>query len=109
MNLKPEIEPRMSTLSIRPLTGLVAATHTPFDSDGNLRLAVVEEQAALLIRDGVSAVFIGGTTGESHSLTLDERLALCARWRDVESKGVCVAATRPVSGRIERVDMRGTP
>lgn len=65
------------------LHGLVAATHTPFDAHGDLNLAVVEKQAELMLRFGVAAVFVGGTTGESHSLSLDERLALAKRWSEV--------------------------
>jgi N-acetylneuraminate lyase len=57
-----------------PLHGLVAATHTPFDADGGLNLVVVERQAEHLLRAGVETVFIGGSTGECHSLTVDERL-----------------------------------
>ncbi len=62
------------------LHGLVAATHTPFDAKGGLNVAVVEKQAEHLLRSGVNTVFIGGSTGESHSLTVDERLALAERW-----------------------------
>jgi N-acetylneuraminate lyase len=65
------------------LTGLVAATHTPFNSSGEMNLAVVEKQAEHLIRNGVNTAFIAGSTGESHSLTLDERLALSKRWGEV--------------------------
>ena len=65
------------------LTGLIAATHTPFRSDGQLELAIVEKQAEHLTRSGVQAVFIGGTTGESHSLTIEERLALAKCWSEV--------------------------
>jgi N-acetylneuraminate lyase len=65
------------------LHGLVAATHTPFASDGTLDLSKVERQAGHLLADGVAAVFINGTTGESHSLTADERLALAQRWSEV--------------------------
>lgn len=68
---------------ISKLHGLVAATHTPFGDDGRLDLASVERQAEHLLRDGVSAVFVGGTTGECSSLTVDERLALARRWGDV--------------------------
>lgn len=66
-----------------PFHGLVAATHTPFDANGDLNLAVVEAQAAGLVRDGVIAAFVGGTTGECSSLTVEERLRLAERWRDV--------------------------
>ncbi len=66
-----------------PLTGLVAATHSPFHADGSLNLSVVERQAAHLAATGVNFAFICGSTGESHSLTLEERRALAVRWMEV--------------------------
>lgn len=66
-----------------PLHGLVAATHTPFHSDGSLNLAAVELQAAHLLRNRVLIAFVGGTTGESSSLTLEERRQLSTRWMEV--------------------------
>jgi N-acetylneuraminate lyase len=65
------------------LHGLVAATHTPFDADGNLNLPAVEKQAEHLLGNGVRTAFVGGTTGESHSLTAEERLLLAQRWGEV--------------------------
>jgi N-acetylneuraminate lyase len=65
------------------LRGLVAATHTPFHADGQLNLSAVETQAEHLQRNGIKTVFIGGTTGESHSLTVEERLALAQQWSEV--------------------------
>lgn len=65
------------------LRGLVAATHTPFHSDGSLNLLAVDNQAEHLRASGVETAFIGGTTGESSSLTLDERRALTGRWMKV--------------------------
>ncbi len=65
------------------LTGLVAAAHTPFHQDGSLNVAVVEQQAAHLLAHNVTLVFIAGTTGESHSLSVAERQALAQRWREV--------------------------
>ena len=59
---------------------LIPAVLTPFHSDGSLALERVEQQAALLSGDGVRAVFVGGTTGEFSSLTIEERLALAERW-----------------------------
>jgi N-acetylneuraminate lyase len=58
------------------LHGLVPATHTPFHDDGSLHLAAVENQAAHLSAHGIRYAFIGGTTGESSSLTVEERRAL---------------------------------
>jgi N-acetylneuraminate lyase len=70
-------------MSIHRIQGLVAATHTPFHADGSLNLAIVENQAAHLQASGVGYAFIGGTTGESSSLTLEERRSLAGRWFEV--------------------------
>ena len=68
-----------------PLHGLICATHTPFHTDGSLHLDPIESQAAHLLKNGVTTAFIGGSTGESASLTLTERLALAERWFTVTS------------------------
>jgi N-acetylneuraminate lyase len=65
------------------LHGLVAATHTPFDAAGDLNLSAVESIATHLLRSGVTTAFVAGTTGESHSLTVEERLALARRWAEI--------------------------
>lgn len=65
------------------LTGLVAAAHTPFTEDGALNLAAVEKQAAHFLKNGIATVFIGGSTGESHSLNVEERRQLATRWLEV--------------------------
>jgi N-acetylneuraminate lyase len=62
------------------LEGLVAAVHTPFKADGSLNLAAVETQAAHFAKNGLKVVFIGGSTGESHSLNVEERRRLAERW-----------------------------
>lgn len=68
------------------LTGLVAATHTPFHADGSLNLDAIEIQAEHLLRTGAATVFVGGTTGESSSLSVEERLALARRWTEVAER-----------------------
>jgi N-acetylneuraminate lyase len=73
----------MPSIESPKLHGLVTATHTPFHADGSLNLAVVERQAELMLKWEVDAVFIGGSTGESHSLTVEERRALAQRWSEV--------------------------
>ena len=67
-------------MSAFKFTGLCTATHTPFHADGSLNLAVVERQAACICSHGITSVFIGGTTGESSSLTAAERAELNDRW-----------------------------
>ena len=68
---------------VTPLRGFVAATHTPFHADGSLNLAVVERQADHLLQQRIHVAFIGGSTGECHSLTLEERRVLAHRWFEV--------------------------
>src|SRR5687767_2911467 len=79
---------------IRPfkLSGLIAAPFTPFRADGDLKLEVIEKQAALLRENGISAAFVCGSTGEGMSLTVDERMRVAQRWVDVagSSLGVIV-------------------
>lgn len=93
--------------------GLMAAAHTPFATDGSLALEVVERQASALLADGVQSVFIGGSTGESHSLTLDERQRLAVRWFEV-ARGTplrvvvhagsnCLADARTLAAQAEQL------
>lgn len=65
------------------ITGLVAAPHTPFHADGSLNLSAIEKQTAHLLQSGVRYAFIGGTTGECSSLTIDERKTLIEHWLTV--------------------------
>jgi len=94
-----------------PINGLVAATHSPFHTDGSLNLAIVEKQAAHLLANQVKFAFICGSTGESHSLTLEERRALAVRWMEVargsELKVIvhvganCLADARALAGQAQ--------
>ena len=68
------------------LTGLIAAVHTPMNSDGSLNLSVIEKQAESLMANGVNGAFVCGTNGEGLSLTIDERMKIARRWMDVADK-----------------------
>lgn len=97
---------------IRKLTGLVAAAHTPFAADGTLNLSVVEKQAAHFLKSKIAAAFIAGSTGESHSLSFDERRRLTQRWCEV-TRGTklavvvhvgsnCLADSRELAAHAQR-------
>ncbi len=60
--------------------GLIAAPFTAFQPDGGLNLGVIDQQAALLVADGVAGAFVCGTTGEGLSLTVAERKQVAERW-----------------------------
>lgn len=63
-----------------PLT-LIAAPFTAFHADGGLNLDAVAAQADQLRGSGVDGVFVGGSTGEFASMTIDERTTLAEEWR----------------------------
>ncbi len=63
-----------------PLTGLIAAPHTPFHDDGSLNLERIDQQCEHLIRTGVNGAFVCGTTGEGLSLTSGERRSVAEHW-----------------------------
>ncbi len=63
--------------------GLIVAPLTPMTSDGAVNYDRIGEQAELFHRNKIVGVFICGTTGESMSLTLDERKQIADEWRNV--------------------------
>jgi len=62
------------------LQGLIAASFTPMDKQGNVCLSEIENYAEFLIKSGVNGVFVNGTTGEGASLTTDERKKILEYW-----------------------------
>ena len=68
---------------MKKLQGLIAAVYTPFDAKGELNLAPVKRQADMLIKQGVTGVYISGTTGEGICCSVAERKALFDAWTAV--------------------------
>jgi N-acetylneuraminate lyase len=62
------------------LRGLIAATHTALHADGSLNLDTIERQFQSLVASGANGAFVAGTTGESVSLTTQERMQIAERW-----------------------------
>ncbi len=58
------------------LNGLVAATYTPLNDDGDLRLEVIPEMVDHLLLQGVSGLYVCGSTGEGMSLSGVERRSI---------------------------------
>lgn len=63
-----------------PLKGIIAAPFTPMAGDGAVDFSRIREYAGRLKTAGVEGVFVGGTTGESLSLTFRERRELAESW-----------------------------
>ncbi len=58
------------------LTGLIAATYTPLDAQGELNLARIQPMVDQILSEGVGGLYVCGSTGEGMSLTGDERRAI---------------------------------
>ena len=52
------------------LEGMVAATFTPMDENGDVNLSVIDKYADWIASTPVKGVFVCGTTGEFSSLTI---------------------------------------
>lgn len=72
------------------IQGLLAAVHTPLLSNGNVNLMIVERQSQHVLRGGMAGVFVCGTTGECHSLTVAERQQLAVRWMTLVGKQMAI-------------------
>lgn len=79
-------------MKVDHLEGLIAAPYTAMHADGSVNLDLVEKQAGALAASGVRGAFVCGTTGESLSLTVEERMAVVERWCAVAPKGLAVIA-----------------
>ena len=67
-------------MKIKKLQGLIAAAHTGFNADGSVNLDVIPKQAAMLVRQKVTGVYVSGTTGEGICCSLAERKAVFDAW-----------------------------
>lgn len=67
-------------MRIKKTYGLIAAPFTPMHADCSINLDAIETYANRLHIDGVVGAFVGGTTGEAMSLSVDERLQIAERW-----------------------------
>ncbi len=63
--------------------GVFVAPVTAMHADGSLALDQVERLAHLLLQRGAEGFYLCGNTGEGYRLTVDERMQLVQRWREV--------------------------
>ena len=63
--------------------GLIAAVPAAFQEDGSVDIGAIGPLAEHVGRIGCAGVFVNGTTGESMSLTVEERERILCEWRRV--------------------------
>ncbi len=71
---------------------LLTAMVTPFDEEGELDYAQARRLAAALVESGSDGLVIGGTTGESPSMSDDEKIRLFAEVKAEVGDGASVIA-----------------
>lgn len=67
-------------MKFKALEGIIAAPFTPMDSNGEINPLVISYYAKKLKKDGLSGVFICGTTGEGMLMSLEERKIIAQEW-----------------------------
>ncbi|WP_022943235.1 dihydrodipicolinate synthase family protein [Psychromonas hadalis] len=65
---------------MKKLTGLIAAPHTPFTVTNEVNHTVIGQIAEHLIKDGITGIYICGTTGEGIHCSVAERKAIAETW-----------------------------
>ncbi len=67
-------------MKLKKLEGLIAAAHTAFNADGSVNYDVIPKQAAMLIKQKVTGVYVSGTTGEGVHCSTEERKRVMDAW-----------------------------
>lgn len=62
------------------LEGMVAATFTPMNENGEINLSAIDKYADWIASTPIKGVFVCGTTGEFSSLTIEERKSILEKW-----------------------------
>ncbi len=93
---------------------LIPAVFTPMSSDGEVDLSIIESYSNYLYKSGMSKVFINGSTGESLSLTVDERKQIAEEWSRVASSKMkiivhvghnCLPAAKELAGHARHLNI----
>ena len=77
---------------LRDLRGVIPPATTPFTRDGEVDLRAMKEQVNWLIDQGVHGLAVGGSTGEGHTLDVDELRAIVEVALDTTAGRVPVVA-----------------
>eukprot|EP00794_Sanderia_malayensis_P011032 gene11032-12196_t len=69
-------------MSLLDFNGLAAAPVSPMKVDGDVNPDIIKDYAEHLFSQNVKGVFVCGTTGEGHLLTIPERKLLAEKWME---------------------------
>jgi N-acetylneuraminate lyase len=85
-------------MKINKYEGLIAAPFTPMDKNGNLNKDLIPEYYSFLEKNGVSGVFVNGSTGEGASMTHKEKMVNASTWIECKKAGGKVRVINLVGG-----------
>jgi len=74
-------------MKINKHEGLIAAPFTPMDRNGDLNSDMIPGYYMFLEKNGVTAAFVNGTTGESASMTQKEKMLNASKWVECYKAG----------------------
>lgn len=86
------------------IEGVLTAMVTPFDDGGELDVAAARRLARYLVENGSHGLVVAGTTGESPTLTDDEKLTLLREVRDEvggEATVICGSGSNDTRHSVE--------
>jgi len=92
------------------LKGIIPPVTTPFTADGDIDERAFRKQVRFLLAQGVHGVCVGGSTGEGHTLTIDElRQLMTACAEEVNGKvplvaGIISNSTRDAIARARVIE-----
>jgi N-acetylneuraminate lyase len=98
------------------IIGLIDAPFTPFDEQGEVNYAPINDYARMLAANGLKGVFINGSSGEGYMLTEEERMQLAEHWVKAAPEGFkvivhvgscCVKSSRQLAEHAQAIGAWG--
>ncbi|MDH8701389.1 N-acetylneuraminate lyase [Dysgonomonadaceae bacterium PH5-43] len=72
---------------MKKILGLINAPFTPFYKNNEVNYDIINDYAQLLVNNGLTGVFVNGSSGEGYTLTEEERIKLAEKWIEVAPEG----------------------
>ncbi|MBB3188698.1 dihydrodipicolinate synthase family protein [Microbacter margulisiae] len=98
------------------IKGLINAPFTPFNEEGDVNYDLINSYCNLLVQNGISGVFVNGSSGEGYLLTDDERMQLAEKWVSVAPNGfkviihvgsTCVKSSYKLAAHAQKIGAWG--
>ena len=92
---------------MKKMTGIFPALVTPYDSQGKLDTDRVQALVERLQKQGVSGFYVGGSTGESYLLRMDERKKMLEAVKEAADPDLDIIANIGMLATEQSVELAG--